>query len=124
MFPSAQGGSEAAPQWDSLLELEGHSDMRVAPRVRRFRWDEIPAGRDTPSRRGFLQLGGRGRAAQRGPDSPGTAAARAFRRGPAGDAHARVHTHAAGSFEALLIQKRNMPLTPALYPLGLRPLVF
>ena len=29
-------------------------------------------------------------------------------------AHARVHPHAAGSFEALLIQKRNMPLTPAL----------
>ncbi|CAI9162491.1 unnamed protein product [Rangifer tarandus platyrhynchus] len=60
--------------------------MRVAPRVRSFRWDEIPAWRDTPSRRGFLQLGGRGRAAQRGPESPGTAAACAFRRGPAGDA--------------------------------------
>lgn len=85
-FPSAQGGSEAAPQWDSLLELEGHSEMRVAPRVWRFRWDEIPAGRDTPSRRGFLQLGGRGRAAQKGPESLGTAAVRAFRRGPAGDA--------------------------------------
>ena len=38
--------------------------------------------------------------------------------------HAHVRMHAAGSFEALPIQKRNMPLTPALYSLGLRPLVF